>query len=127
MSVQIPEEQIELKDSILEGMLDYMEGDEDEDEGFDPGYTKSHVEKCGAILDAFLSSVFSPSAKGSSDAIMASVKTAVLALNDLNDECDGSLIETGQREEICELIISSATRAGLESEEYDITEEWREW
>jgi hypothetical protein len=40
---------------------------------------------------------------------------------------DGLLIETDQREQLCELIIAAAQRAGLVSDVYDITEEWREW
>lgn len=46
----------------------------------------------------------------------------MLALNALNDERDGALIETGPREDLCELIQAAATAAGL-----DITEAWREW
>ena len=58
---------------------------------------------------------------------MKAVKTAVVKLNKLNDRCDGSLIETDQREQLCELIITAARGAGLSSDKYDITEEWREW
>jgi hypothetical protein len=56
---------------------------------------------------------------------MKSLKKAVLALNDLNEECNGGLIETAEREDLCELINVAVGHAGLESNEDDITEEWR--
>jgi hypothetical protein len=31
------------------------------------------------------------------------------------------------KEGICEFIIVAAPKAGLQSEQYDITEEWRDW
>jgi hypothetical protein len=57
---------------------------------------------------------------------MNHVKDLVLKLNALNDRCQGSLIETDQREDICELIESSLTQASIPFEG-DVTEEWREW
>jgi hypothetical protein len=47
-------------------------------------------------------------------------------LNELNDECDQCLIETDQREEICEFIQKVVAAANVEIEG-DLTEEWREW
>lgn len=58
-------------------------------------------------------------------------KVAVEALNDLNDELDGELIETEEREELCELFDSVAIAAGIDVSEYGdgdgIASEWREW
>jgi hypothetical protein len=45
----------------------------------------------------------------------------------LNEQCDGSMIETDQREQLCELLITAASNAGLVSTQYDITEKWRDW
>jgi hypothetical protein len=126
MSGKVPEKFIELKSQIIDGMLAYMQPDDDDDD-FDPGYTEEGVNKCAQILMGYLATVFEPSAHGSTKEIMAAVKKAVLELNDLNEECEYGLIETDQREGICELIISAAAEAGLQSEESDITEEWREW
>lgn len=106
-----------LKESILEGMRDFV-ADMDE-----PYYPLGKVEECGRIIDEYL--VAMRTARGE-HAIMAQVEKTVLALNALNDECDGSLIETDQREELCELIQRAAAEAGLEARE-DITEQWREW
>ena len=115
---------IEIRDALLEGMLEYMEPDE-EDPDHAAAYTKEHVERCGRLLDAFLGEL-SRAAGAGEDAILACVERVVLALNALNEEADCELIETDQREELCELIITAAGMAGLEVDE-DITEEWRTW
>jgi hypothetical protein len=52
--------------------------------------------------------------------------TQILDLNGLNEQGEFSLIETDQREALCQLILTAATRAGLDTDE-DVTEEWREW
>jgi hypothetical protein len=106
-----------LKDSILDGMRDFIADMEQ------PTYPLAKVDECGRILDAFLAAV---NKARDSLAIMAQVKSTVLALNALNDECDGALIETDQREQLCELILEAANTAGLATAD-DITEQWREW
>ena len=53
------------------------------------------------------------------------VKEIVLKFNDLNEQYD-YFIETTEREELVEYILSVAELAGLETKK-DITEEWREW
>jgi hypothetical protein len=120
----IPDELLELKGDIIDGMISYMETDDDD---FNTDYTKEDIDKCDAILVKYITAVLTPATYGDTEKIMAAVKEAVLSLNALNEKCDHSLIETDQREGICELIIRAATKVGLESEEYDITEEWREW
>jgi hypothetical protein len=56
---------------------------------------------------------------------------AVIALNELNDETKGLLIETDQREELCQLIDNISIQAGLKPEDYadgyGIADIWREW
>lgn len=51
----------------------------------------------------------------------------MLALNDLNEELDYALIETVEREAICELIQTAAVDCGLQDVPDDVTEDWREW
>lgn len=51
----------------------------------------------------------------------------MVALNDLNDSCDDPIIETLQRDYLCDIIIKAAEHCGLRADEDDITEEWREW
>jgi len=56
---------------------------------------------------------------------------AIISLNNLNDETGGDLIETGEREELCELIDNICINAGLNPEDYadgqGISDEWRDW
>jgi len=58
-------------------------------------------------------------------------ESAVLALNELNEATGGGLIETGEREELCELLDTISMAAGLNPEDYadgeGIADEWREW
>jgi len=58
---------------------------------------------------------------------MKLVKELLLDLNELNEACAGSLIGTGEREQICSIIISAAHEKGYNGKDEDITEEWREW
>lgn len=88
-------------------------------------YGDEDIERCAAIVDAYLAAV-GGGAKLSEQEILAHVEKAVLDLNELNDKCGGALIETDQREYLCELILRAARDAGLDTDE-DITEEWREW
>jgi len=113
-----------LKAEALESMIDYMT-DEDDSE-FDPGYERQHVDRCGVLLDAFIDATRSIDPRSGPEQILAKTKETVLALNALNDECEGSLIETDQREVICDLLLKAAAGAGY-SGDGDITEEWREW
>lgn len=123
-----------LQRDLIEGMTRYMDpessGDAPESESvFDAGYAQAHVDRCNEILDSFLDALSQVQAGGGNqDAeIMEAVKTAVTELNALNEETEGCLIETDQREQLCEIIISSAREAGLAGDDCDITEEWREW
>jgi len=122
---KILEELNEIKNKVIQGMFSYLE--QIDDDNFDPGYTKDDVNKCSEILTMYLSSVLASEIHGNAFKILDLVKSTVVSLNELNDDCDYNLIETDQREAICELISSAAEKAGLESEENDITEEWREW
>lgn len=128
------QEILELKQKIIDGMVSYMknggadgENDPEYDIEFDAGYTQKHVDRCSVIIDEFLASLEKTPEAQKNKYIMAAVKKTVLRLNKLNKGCDGSLIETDQREDLCKLIISAASHAGLGSSEDDITEEWREW
>ncbi|WP_167356145.1 hypothetical protein [Chryseobacterium jejuense] len=58
---------------------------------------------------------------------MEIVKSTVLKLNNLNEKCDYSLIETNEREQIAEIIILAGYEMGYNASDEDGTEEWREW
>lgn len=90
-------------------------------------YTEADIAQCDAVLTHYLDTVQSAPVKNDSVKIMVAVQTAVESLNDLNDRCGSSLIETDAREDICKLIQEAAERGGLSCDDMDITEEWREW
>ncbi|PKH87936.1 hypothetical protein [Colwellia sp. Bg11-28] len=106
--------------SIQYDMLDFIEG---EDEG-DADYTSEDVKLCITSLLEFMSSMASEAQTLESS--KEHVKTVVLSLNSLNHQCGDCLIETDQREDICEFIkkVMSAANVVFSG---DITEEWREW
>lgn len=109
----------DLRTRLLDSMHCYA------DAVVDCGYTDEDVDCCASILDNYLASVNSGSAITELE-IREAVKKAVLDLNALNSRCGGNLIETDQREAICEIILASAQNAGIGTND-DITEEWREW
>jgi hypothetical protein len=106
-----------LKADLLEGMTTYRRGG-------GGSYEEADVHRCGDILDRFGAAI---SAAGSREEALAHVRTAVLDLNALNQHCEGSLIETDQREMICAFIIGAVARRGFISPEEDVTFAWRDW
>lgn len=112
-----------LADKVIGGMISYMDFfDEDEECPF----TKEDVAKCEKILSHYLESLAALTVP-TNEEIIDCVREAVLALNQLNEDTDYSMIETEERESIWELIQTSAVECGLQNPADDITEEWREW
>lgn len=99
-------------------MLDFIEGEEQ------PGYCADDVTSCIKLLLEFLTAI--DSEKQTFESATNHVQALVLALNELNDDCQHSLIETTQREDICEFIQKTLLAAGI-ALDGDITQEWREW
>jgi len=93
-------------------------------EAANPNYSKSDIDKCRGILISHIQAL--ERAKDRKEAI-ALVEATVLALNKLNQDTQGDLIETGQREEICAFIIKAGVIKGFNSVDEDVTEQWREW
>lgn len=113
----------DLKLDLLEGMREYRESIIADGEQAD--YSDADVNKCGTILDNLLAQL-QATTYGDKNAVKRIIEQAVLALNYLNNNCSQSLIETDQREQICEVIMQAAAAAGVGDGE-DLTEEWREW
>jgi len=118
----------------LYNMVNYMkyggavdEDDPEYDPNFNAGYSQKHVERCSKIIDEYFASLDISSGEKPTAEILKAVEVTVIQLNKLNDECSGSLIETNEREDLCELITRAAELAGLEQSGADITEQWREW
>jgi hypothetical protein len=110
----------ELQNSLARltcGMLDYMES-------ADANYSAEDVEACRSILIAHAEAL-EPTQDRS--AAMDLVRITVERLNKLNEEAGEDLIESDQREEICEFMIKAGTIKGFNSESEDVTEAWRQW
>jgi len=108
-----------IKTRLIEGMTDYIADSDD-------SYTKADIKKCDKILQQFMARLGKLGDSAPEPAILDCGKKAVLDLNALNESVDGCLIETDQREDLCENILLAARKDGLASDK-DITEEWREW
>lgn len=116
---------VELKSEILDGMRSYRE--DLAKDGVDAGYGDGDIDECEGIIDRFLERMATAAERGDDAGAVGAVKDTVLALNALNARCGHSLIETDQREGLCELILGAAAVAGLGGDGEDLTEEWREW
>lgn len=109
-----------LRDSLARltsGMLGYMDSGS-------ASYSKDDVDKCREILTSHAESL--EQTKDRAHALEL-VKSTVIRLNRLNEDAAGGLIETDQREEICEFIVKAGAIMGFNSEAEDVTEKWREW
>lgn len=107
-------------ETVVEPMISFMEDWDSYD------YTTEDVESCKTLIYNYLEALAAMT-DPTDEAIMEQVKTLVLALNELNEQTDYSLIETEAREAIWEVIQTSAVDCGLKEYGDDITEEWREW
>jgi hypothetical protein len=121
----VPEESLAAVRARLQaGMIGYLEEDDedDDDEDGDAAYTRADIDECMRIVDTYLAAVRRTPPTG----LIPLVRDAVLRLNALNDRCEGALIETDQREDLCEILLVAARSAGM-TEQGDVTEPWREW
>ena len=126
---QFPDEPIEqVKGRLLEGMIEFMQPDEDDpdpDPDYDCGYVQSDIDRCESIVDEYVASI-SNLQTPSQNEILKQIEVVVKKLNQLNAACDGTLIETDQREDLCQIILCVAVNAGLDTDD-DVTENYREW
>lgn len=108
---------IEILKRLESGMLDYIVPGE-------TGYSVTDVVACMRLISIFLDEIENTNTR---EEALEIVRSTVLSLNDLNYKCGEELIETGQREDIAEIIIFAGSLKGYNSEDDDITEEWRDW
>ena len=68
--------------------------------------------------------------------VMRSIMSLVVKLNENNDKYDGEVIETGEREQLCQYIEDVISESTIDLEAYaksgvcdknEITDLWREW
>ncbi len=102
---------------LKESMLDFIShGNE--------YYSEEDVDKCVDILTVYLEEIQRTTSKEQG---MEVIKKTIFKLNDLNEKCEHVLIETGQREQIADIIIKAGELMDYTTMDDDITEEWREW
>jgi hypothetical protein len=106
----------EISNRVKQGMIDFISED--------TSYSEEEVGICMNILKKHLDELSKTKNKNEG---MALVEKTVLQLNELNEKCEYELIETGQREDICEILILAGNEMGYNDRGEDITEEWREW
>ena len=70
------------------------------------------------------------------ESVMNSIKSLVEKLNEINDRFDGEVIETGEREQLCQYIEDVISESAIDLDQYaknrecdksEITDLWREW
>lgn len=93
-------------------------------------YTEEACSSFVAIFDKLISKLAALGASAPEDAKLSLFQEAIQATNELNEQ-DESLIETGEREDLCELTNRVAVAAGLDPDKYGDGEgpasEWRDW
>jgi hypothetical protein len=93
-------------------------------------YTAENCAKVQAVFDQLLLKLSALGTDAAPEDQLAAFEQAVEALNDLNDEIDG-LIETGEREDLCELFNAISVAVGLDPADYGdgegVASEWRDW
>ncbi len=104
--------------SIQYDLLDFIEGEDEAD------YTAEDVTICITTLLEFMSAIEAETQ--TIDSARDHIKTLVLSLNTLHENCDDCLIDISQREDICQFIQKVISAAHIEFDG-DITEEWRMW
>ncbi|HEY4195382.1 MAG TPA: hypothetical protein VGM63_07595, partial [Mucilaginibacter sp.] len=91
-------------------------------------YSKKNCQKAEAII---LNMIKNLEQTSSNDLTIKEelIKDGVLELNKFNDSLGGSFIETGEREELCDLFDDIADAIGLDVHNYPdgIASKWREW
>ncbi len=99
-------------------------------------YTEENCNAARAIFDKLIAQLINLGESASEENKMAQFKIAVESLNDLNDEAGGAesggeLIETGERDDLCELVNIIAKKSGIDPKKYGSGEgpasEWRDW
>jgi len=106
-----------IKNNVIDSMNTILEHNIDD-------FSKSHVMRCGLILESFIESIKDISIK---NLFFDIAKDTILQLNKLNNSVAGSLIDVMERKEIIELINRACILKQFNGTDEDITKDWREW
>lgn len=108
-----------------------------EDRYLDELFPDDFIARVDILLKAFAEAI-DQCATTASDfpRVMQSIQTLVLALNTVNEDFNEEVIETGEREDLCEFIDAVIIGRGIDIEalaaaqgcrRYELTDEWRDW
>lgn len=87
-------------------------------------YTENEVVQCEKILDRYLDQLLE--SQGDSGAIADCVRQTTCQLGNLNEQCNGALIDSWRRDRLCAFLNDAAEAAGMAVME-DLTYEHRMW
>jgi hypothetical protein len=94
-------------------------------------YTDENCGQAVAIFDRLIERLIALDQGASEQEKLGAFQKAVQALNDLDEENGNMLIESGERDELCDLTNRIATAAGLDPRNYADGEGpaslWRDW
>ncbi|MDX2240213.1 MAG: hypothetical protein NW224_05975 [Leptolyngbyaceae cyanobacterium bins.302] len=94
-------------------------------------YTQENCNKAQTIFDTLIAELIALGIEADESQKIQKFEVAVLALNNLNEELDDCFIETGEREDLCELCNAICRAARIDPSKYGDGEgpasEWREW
>jgi hypothetical protein len=126
-TVQASPEENKTELELIKNNLGLMDWTEKAEDGLIQ-YSKKNCKKAEAIILDMIKSL-EQTTLNELTAKEEFIKQGVLALNKFNDSLDGEFIETGEREELCELFDNIADAAGLDLQNYPdgIASKWREW
>lgn len=93
-------------------------------------YTPEACAAFAEVFDQLVARLIDIGEQATEQAKLDAIRSAVEELNTLNEE-DDSLIETGEREDLCALVNLVASACGLDPKKYGDGEgpasEWRDW
>ena len=113
---------LQLRD-IISSIKDYIGSEEDDEDDDDSNCSLADVESLKNILEEYLRTISGK--KGDEKNLYKATRIAVKKINKLDDKTDNELIETEEREELCNFFNNGSAYVGIETE--DIADEWREW
>lgn len=123
-----PIEQIRKSDlELVKENIDIMSWTEKKDEGLEQ-YTKKNCKTAETIILSLINQLENVEQSDFSKK-EGLIRQSVLELNKFNESLNGSFIETGEREELCDLFDNIADAVGLNVQDYPdgIASKWRAW
>ncbi|KXX66498.1 hypothetical protein [Flammeovirga sp. SJP92] len=109
----------------------YFYPNEEEDLDGMEQYTEENCATAQKIFEELIDKLIQIGEVGNKKDKEKAFETAIISLNNLNEETGDCLIETGEREDLCELIDEICNATGLNTDDYaegdGIADLWREW